>query len=86
MMKENIMKNRFIKLAIIISFISSTLMLNANVNFSEDISPIIYENCTECHRGGEIGAFLSLTNYDEIFGGRKRGVAAGHKKFKKKYK
>ena len=42
-------------------------MLNANVNFSEDISPIIYENCTECHRGGEIGAFLPLTNYDEIF-------------------
>ena len=24
-------------------------------------------------------------NYDDIFGGRKRGVAAGHKKFKKKY-
>ena len=64
------MKNRFIKLAIIISFISSTLMLNANVNFSEDISPIIYENCTECHRGGEIGAFLPLTNYDEIFDNR----------------
>lgn len=25
-------------------------------------------------------------NYDEVFGGRKRGVATGHKVFKKKYK
>ena len=25
-------------------------------------------------------------NYDEVFGNRKRGVAAGHKVFKKKYK
>jgi len=58
------MKNRIIKLAIITSFVGS---MSANVNFSEDISPIIYENCTECHRDGEIGAFLPLTNYSQVF-------------------
>ena len=58
------MKNRIIKLTIIISFIGS---VSANINFSEDISPIIYENCTECHREGEIGAFLPLTNYSQVF-------------------
>jgi len=62
--EENIMKNRIIKLAIITSFVGS---MSANVNFSEDISPIIYENCTECHRDGEIGAFLPLTNYSQVF-------------------
>ena len=39
-MRENIMKNRMIKLIII--FIAS-YQLHA-VNFSEDISPIIYNN------------------------------------------
>ncbi len=34
------------------------------VNFSEHISPIIYNNCTKCHRPGEIGPF-PLTNYNE---------------------
>ena len=47
------MKNKMIKLIII--FIAS-YQLHA-INFSEDISPIIYNNCTECHRQGEIGAF-----------------------------
>ena len=40
------------------------------LNYSEDISPIIYENCTICHRTGEIGAFLPLTNYQEIYDNR----------------
>lgn len=35
------------------------------VNFSEDIAPIIYNNCTSCHRPGEIAPF-SLTNYSEV--------------------
>ena len=37
------------------------------LNYSEDISPIIYNNCTLCHRSGEIGAFLPLTNYLEVY-------------------
>ena len=35
------------------------------VNFSEHIAPIIYENCTSCHRAGEVGP-MPLTNYQEI--------------------
>ena len=37
----------------------------AQVTFSEHIAPIIYQNCTSCHRPGEIGPF-SLTNYEEV--------------------
>ena len=36
----------------------------------EDISSIIYNNCTECHREGEIGAFLPLTNYEDVYNNR----------------
>ncbi|MEL6194419.1 MAG: T9SS type A sorting domain-containing protein, partial [Bacteroidota bacterium] len=38
--------------------------LEAQVTYSEDIAPILYNNCTSCHREGEIGPF-PLTNYDE---------------------
>ena len=37
----------------------------SQVNFSEDISPIIYNNCTECHRPGQSGP-MSFTNYLEV--------------------
>jgi len=37
----------------------------AQVNFSEDIAPIIYKNCSSCHRPGEIGP-MSLTNYEQV--------------------
>ena len=40
------------------------------LNYSEDISPIIYNNCTTCHRSGEISAFLPLTNYLEVYENR----------------
>ena len=40
------------------------------LNFSEDISPIIYEKCTTCHRTDQIGAFLPLTNYEEVLNNR----------------
>ena len=41
-----------------------------NINFSEDISPIIYNNCTSCHRPNEIGAFLPLENYQDVYNNR----------------
>lgn len=44
-----------------------TLQSVGQVNFSEHIAPIIYENCTSCHRLGEIGPF-SLTNYEQVLG------------------
>ena len=36
-----------------------------STTFAEDIAPIIYKNCSVCHRAGEIGP-MSLTNYDEV--------------------
>ena len=35
------------------------------VTFSEHIAPIIYNNCTACHRDGEIGP-IPFTNYAEV--------------------
>ncbi|MFT5286712.1 MAG: hypothetical protein ACI8TQ_002883 [Planctomycetota bacterium] len=35
------------------------------VTFYEDIQPIVFENCTSCHRAGEIGPF-PLTTYAEV--------------------
>ena len=34
------------------------------VTFSEHIAPLVFQNCTSCHRPGEAGPF-SLTNYAE---------------------
>lgn len=39
--------------------------LPAQITFSEHIAPIIYENCTPCHRNNSAGPF-SFTNYDEV--------------------
>ena len=35
------------------------------VTYSEHIASIIYDNCTSCHRPGEIAPF-ALTNYEEV--------------------
>lgn len=37
----------------------------AQVTYADDIASIIYQNCSNCHRTGEIGPF-PLTNYDEV--------------------
>jgi hypothetical protein len=37
----------------------------AQVTFTKDIAPIIYNNCAKCHRPGEIAPF-AMTNFDEI--------------------
>ena len=50
-------------------FILLTFPMHA-IDFSADISPIIYENCTSCHRSGQIASFLPLTNYEEVFDNR----------------
>lgn len=36
-----------------------------SVTFSNDIAPIIFENCTTCHRPGQIGPF-ALTDYKAV--------------------
>ena len=52
--------------------LSSVLVYNLlfGLDYSEHISPIIYNNCTSCHRSGEIGAFLPLTNYSNVYENR----------------
>jgi hypothetical protein len=37
----------------------------AQPTYSGDIAPIVYENCTSCHRPGQAGPF-SLTNYKDV--------------------
>lgn len=49
----------------IILFVLSAISAFAQVTFTKDIAPIIYNNCTKCHREGEIGPF-SMKNYDEV--------------------
>lgn len=46
-------------------FVFIALQAGAQVTFTKDIAPIIYNKCTQCHRPNEIGPF-SMTNYDEI--------------------
>jgi len=51
---------------IIISLCGFFFCLNANSqNFAEDIAPIVFKHCSNCHRPGEIGPF-PLTNYNEV--------------------
>ena len=45
--------------------IVGTFYADAQVNFSEHIAPIIYNNCTSCHRSGEVGP-MHFTNYQEV--------------------
>lgn len=42
-------------------------IVHAQVTFSEDVAPIIFQHCTKCHRDGEIGPF-PLTSYAEVAG------------------
>lgn len=38
---------------------------DAEVTFHKDVAPIVYQNCTSCHREGESGPF-PLSNYEEV--------------------
>lgn len=39
--------------------------LPGSPTFTRDVAPILYKNCAECHRPGEIGP-MSLLSYDEV--------------------
>ncbi|MEL6698990.1 MAG: T9SS type A sorting domain-containing protein [Bacteroidota bacterium] len=47
------------------SLLTFSLIQAQSVTFTEDIASIIYENCTPCHRAGEIGP-MPFTTYQEI--------------------
>ena len=40
------------------------------LDYNTDISPIIYNNCTTCHRPYEIGSFLPFENYQDVYDNR----------------
>ena len=41
--------------------------LNTDITFCKTIAPILYQNCLECHRTGEIGPF-DISSYEEVVG------------------
>ena len=45
---------------------TNSLTLPKNPTFNEHIAPIIYKNCTPCHRTGGAAPF-NLTNYKEVW-------------------
>lgn len=47
------------------AFFLSYTSLEGQVTYSEHIAPIIYNNCTTCHRTGEVGP-MPFTNYEEV--------------------
>ena len=57
------MKKIILSLISLLSFIG--LEAQSQINFSEHIAPIIYNNCTSCHRPGEVGP-QSFTSYQEV--------------------
>ena len=52
-------------LSILILLFAFSLSHAQTITFSEHIAPIIYNNCTACHRAGEIGP-IPFTNYAEV--------------------
>ena len=44
---------------------SATAAAKAKPTFTEDIAPIIYNNCTECHRNGQAAPF-TLQTYSDV--------------------
>ncbi len=50
------------------SLLLTPLLLAAEkrpVTFSEDIAPLVFQNCAGCHRAGQIGPFV-LTDYESV--------------------
>ncbi|MFN5318055.1 MAG: T9SS type A sorting domain-containing protein [Bacteroidia bacterium] len=56
---------KHIIVAVLCSLSLSIKLSAQSVTFSEHIAPIIYNQCTRCHREGEIAPF-PMTNYDEV--------------------
>ena len=44
---------------------NATAAAKTKPTFTEDVAPIIYNNCTECHRNGQAAPFM-LKNYNDV--------------------
>lgn len=53
------------RLTRVLSFLFSVSAFAAPVTFNHDIAPIIYDNCSSCHRPGEAAPF-SLLSYQDV--------------------
>lgn len=65
---QNLGRNRPIQLGSFLAAAISAATLNASegsVTFNEHIAPIIYKNCSSCHRPGEAAPF-SLMSYEDV--------------------
>ncbi|MBL7826891.1 MAG: hypothetical protein JNJ57_09700, partial [Saprospiraceae bacterium] len=53
---------------IFLAVLATTLAFTtqAQINWSADIAPILYENCAKCHRDGGIGHF-SLVGFGNAY-------------------
>jgi tetratricopeptide (TPR) repeat protein len=49
----------------ILLLLTTRLLFPAPVTFNKDIAPIVFQNCSPCHRPGEIGPF-SLLSYQDV--------------------
>ena len=54
--------------------------LPENVTFSEHVAPILFNNCTRCHRPGEAAPF-ALMNYDDAKKRARQIAEVTHKRF-----
>ncbi|MBI1354100.1 MAG: hypothetical protein GC160_07120 [Acidobacteria bacterium] len=55
--------------SVILLLLVSAVASAAAPTFTEDVAPLVFQNCTSCHRPGQAGPF-PLTNYEEV---KKRG-------------
>ena len=61
---HSLRRSRVLTLCVLMG-ISIPFTAVAEVTFSKDIAPIIFENCSACHRPGEAAPF-SLLNYSDV--------------------
>ena len=62
---SDIPMRRFPLLFLLLALLGPMGLDGQSVTFHEDVAPIIYGNCTECHREGEIGP-MPFTTYAEV--------------------
>jgi hypothetical protein len=58
------MSEKNLKFFCVVVFICGSVLLKAQVTFSEHVAPVIYNKCSSCHHAGGI-APLPFTNYSE---------------------
>ena len=56
----------FKKILFVVAFCTFSMAVSAQVNWANDIAPILYKNCAQCHRDGGLAPF-SLIGYDNAY-------------------